>query len=197
MPRRICSTVRKPPQTLMLASPSPVEPAAPMSLSVYWPAPTIAESPTRPGTFQAIPLVVVTAEMSPPGATTAQLIVAVGARGLATPAGDAAERGRGVRALHHQVERLLARAQAVAAGDDDRLRGPARSGAQGTRRAHRVRDVEERAGGDSTRGGGEEFPPRHHIAHSMLPGKRNRLVLPAGRGAVNLPTVQRASTFRA
>ena len=87
MPRRICSTVRKPPQTLMLASPSPVEPAAPMSLSVYWPAPTIAESPTRPGTFQAIPLVVVTEEMSPPGATTSQLIVPVGRASIVSPAG--------------------------------------------------------------------------------------------------------------
>src|SRR2546427_9868512 len=42
------STVRKPPHTLMFDSPRPVDPAAPMSLSVYWPAPMIGLSPTRP-----------------------------------------------------------------------------------------------------------------------------------------------------
>jgi hypothetical protein len=52
------STVRNPPQTMMFASPSPVEPAAPTVLSVYCPAPTMAESPTLPGTFQERPLVV-------------------------------------------------------------------------------------------------------------------------------------------
>ena len=78
MPRRMYSTVRNPPQTLMLDSPRPVEPAAPTSLSVYCPAPMIAESPTRPGIFQASPLVVVTDEISPPGVTALQLIVPVG-----------------------------------------------------------------------------------------------------------------------
>src|SRR2546430_12833348 len=49
MPRRMNSTVRNPPHTLMLDSPRPVEPAAPTSLSVYSPAPMIGLSPTRPG----------------------------------------------------------------------------------------------------------------------------------------------------
>ena len=62
----------------MFASPSPVDPAAPTSLSQYCPAPMMAESPTRPGIFQASPLVVVTDEMSPPGVTASQLIVPVG-----------------------------------------------------------------------------------------------------------------------
>jgi len=35
----------------MFASPSPVDPAAPTSLSQYCPAPMIGESPTRPGIF--------------------------------------------------------------------------------------------------------------------------------------------------
>ena len=38
----------------------------------------IAESPTRPGIFQARPEVVVTDEISPPGVTALQLIVPVG-----------------------------------------------------------------------------------------------------------------------
>ena len=62
---------------MMLSSPSPVEPAAPMSLSVYCPAPMIGESPTRPGIFQLSPLVVVTDEMSPAGFTTFMLQVPV------------------------------------------------------------------------------------------------------------------------
>ena len=44
---------------MMFDSPRPVEPAAPISLSVYCPAPMIGESPARPGIFQARPLVVV------------------------------------------------------------------------------------------------------------------------------------------
>src|SRR5690606_39815792 len=64
MPRRMCSTVRKPPQTMMFGSPRPVEPAAPTSLSVYWPAPMMGESPARPGIFQESPLVVVIEEIS-------------------------------------------------------------------------------------------------------------------------------------
>src|SRR5436309_12428606 len=51
----------------MVDSPRPVEPAAPMSLSVYWPAPMIGLSPTRPGILNARPEVVVTEEISPWG----------------------------------------------------------------------------------------------------------------------------------
>src|SRR6478735_7422997 len=69
------STARKAPQTLMFASPRPVEPAAPTSLSQYWPAPMIGESPTRPGIFQERPLVVVHELMSPLAATSFMLIV--------------------------------------------------------------------------------------------------------------------------
>src|SRR5687768_18577604 len=77
MPRRMCSTVRNPPHTLMFDSPRPVDPAAPTSLSQYWPAPMIGESPTRPGIFHDSPLVVVTDEISPCGVTALQLIVPV------------------------------------------------------------------------------------------------------------------------
>ena len=77
IPRRMCSTVRNPPHTLMFASPRPVEPAAPISLSQYWPAPMIGESPTRPGTFHDNPAVVVTEDRSPWGVTALQLIVPV------------------------------------------------------------------------------------------------------------------------
>src|SRR5918993_1055402 len=59
------STARNAPHALIFASPRPVAPAAPTVLSQYWPAPMIGESPTRPGTFQAIPLVVVTELRSP------------------------------------------------------------------------------------------------------------------------------------
>src|SRR5881628_2405767 len=78
IPRRMNSTVRKPPHTLMFDSPRPVEPAAPMSLSVYWPAPMIGLSPTRPGILNARPEVVVTEEISPWGVTASQLMVPVG-----------------------------------------------------------------------------------------------------------------------
>src|SRR5258705_3604387 len=61
----------------MLASPRPVDPAAPTVLSQYWPAPTIGESPMRPGTFHESPLVVVTDDMSPPAFTAFMLIVPV------------------------------------------------------------------------------------------------------------------------
>src|ERR1041385_5884338 len=74
----MCSTGRNPPHTMMLSPPRPVEPAAPISLSVYWPAPTIGESPARPGIFQASPLVVVTDEISPLSLTRSRLIVPVG-----------------------------------------------------------------------------------------------------------------------
>ena len=78
MPRRMDSTVRNPPHTMMFDSPRPVDPAAPTVLSVYWPAPMMGLSPTRPGIFQASPLVVVTDEMSPCGVTALQLMVPVG-----------------------------------------------------------------------------------------------------------------------
>src|SRR5688572_10674881 len=75
MPWRMNSTARKAPQTLMFASPRPVEPAAPTVLSQYCPAPMIGESPTRPGIFHAIPLVVVTELRSPLASTAFMLIV--------------------------------------------------------------------------------------------------------------------------
>src|SRR5689334_2471612 len=75
MPCRMNSTARKAPQTLMFASPRPVEPAAPTSLSQYCPAPMIGESPTRPGIFHERPLVVVTDAMSPVAVTAFMLIV--------------------------------------------------------------------------------------------------------------------------
>jgi hypothetical protein len=59
----------------MLASPRPVEPAAPTSPSTYSPAPRIGESPTRPGIFHDSPLVVVTPQTSPLLFTPSQLIV--------------------------------------------------------------------------------------------------------------------------
>src|SRR4030095_9363648 len=75
MPIRMNSTARNAPQTLMLDSPRPVEPAAPTVLSQYCPAPMIGESPTRPATFHAIPLVVVTELRSPFASTAFMLIV--------------------------------------------------------------------------------------------------------------------------
>src|SRR5438046_10520428 len=77
MPRRMNSTVRNPPHTLMFDSPRPVEPAAPTSLSVYCPAQMIGLSPTRPGILNASPLVVVTEEITPWGVAAPQLIVPV------------------------------------------------------------------------------------------------------------------------
>ena len=59
------------------APPLPVEPAAPTSASTYSPAPSIGESPTRPGIFQDNPEVVVVAEMSPLASTAMQGIVPV------------------------------------------------------------------------------------------------------------------------
>src|SRR5687768_8427936 len=67
--------MRNEPHALIAASPRPVEPAAPTSLSQYCPAPTIGESPTRPGTFHDRPLVVVTDERSPAAFTAFMLIV--------------------------------------------------------------------------------------------------------------------------
>src|SRR6267378_4196332 len=74
-PFRISSTIRKEHSEKRLASPRPVEPAAPTSPSTYRPAPKIGESPTRPGIFHASPLVVVTPAISPLALTALQLIV--------------------------------------------------------------------------------------------------------------------------
>ena len=71
------STARNAPHTLMLASPRPVEPAAPTVLSQYCPAPMIGLSPMRPGIFHDSPLVVVTLAMSPAAVTAFMLIVPV------------------------------------------------------------------------------------------------------------------------
>src|SRR5687768_8729905 len=71
------STARKAPHTLMLASPRPVDPAAPTVLSQYWPAPMIGLSPTRPAIFQEMPLVVVIELRSPRASTAFMLMVPV------------------------------------------------------------------------------------------------------------------------
>ena len=75
IPCRMNSTARNAPHTLMFASPRPVEPAAPTSLSQYCPAPMIGLSPMRPGIFHDSPLVVVTEPMSPLAVTAFMLIV--------------------------------------------------------------------------------------------------------------------------
>ena len=59
----------------MFASPRPVDPAAPISLSQYCPAPMMGESPVRPGSYHESPLVVVTEQMSPVPLTAFMLIV--------------------------------------------------------------------------------------------------------------------------
>src|SRR6516225_9176566 len=64
-PRRISSTIRNEHRLYRLASPRPVDPAAPTALSTYRPAPRIGESPARPGIFHERPLVVVTPQISP------------------------------------------------------------------------------------------------------------------------------------
>ena len=58
-----------------------------MSLSVYWPAPTMGLSPTRPGTLKASPLVVVTEDTSPAGVTQSQLMVPVGRTAMCSASG--------------------------------------------------------------------------------------------------------------
>src|SRR5262245_25931330 len=75
IPRRIFSTIRKEQRLKRFASPRPVDPAAPTSPSTYSPAPSIGESPTRPGIFQESPLVVVTPEISPLEFMPSQLMV--------------------------------------------------------------------------------------------------------------------------
>jgi len=71
------STTRKLEQCSRLASPMPVEPAEPTSLSRYSPAPRIGESPTRPGIFHDSPDVVVVQPRSPWVSRTEQWIVPV------------------------------------------------------------------------------------------------------------------------
>src|SRR5215218_9624325 len=73
-PPRIASTMTNEHRPNRFASPRPVEPAAPTSPSTYRPAPRIGESPTRPGIFQASPLVVVTPQMSPAALIPLRLI---------------------------------------------------------------------------------------------------------------------------
>src|SRR5260221_4931972 len=91
------SPARTPPQILMLISPQPVEPAAPTSLSVYCPAPWIGESPRRPGSFHARPLVLVIEEMSPRALITLQFTVPVGGRGNTSPSGTSRYASLGLR----------------------------------------------------------------------------------------------------
>src|SRR5437870_8144848 len=74
-PRCISSAITNDPRPKRLASPRPVDPAAPTSPSTYKPAPSIGESPTRPGIFQARPLVVVVPQISPLEFTPLQLMV--------------------------------------------------------------------------------------------------------------------------
>lgn len=57
-PCRMNSTTKKLPQLRMTSSPCPVAVAAPMALSTYRPAPMMGESPTRPRSLKAMPLVV-------------------------------------------------------------------------------------------------------------------------------------------
>src|SRR5687767_5060979 len=85
IPWRMNSTARKAPHTLMFASPRPVDPAAPTALSQYWPAPMIGLSPTRPGIFHEMPLVVVI-ELRSPRASTALMLMVPVVNG--TPAGS-------------------------------------------------------------------------------------------------------------
>ena len=72
---RINSTIIKQLRLVRLASPRPVEPAAPTALSTYKPAPMIGESPTRPGILKLNPLVVVTAARSPLASSAEQWMV--------------------------------------------------------------------------------------------------------------------------
>src|SRR5208337_3592008 len=76
-PRLMPSTTRKLERFSRLASPTPVEPAEPSSLSRYSPAPKIGESPTRPGIFHDRPEVVVVQPRSPCVSSTEQWIVPV------------------------------------------------------------------------------------------------------------------------
>ena len=76
-PRRIPSTIRWLERFSRFASPTPVEPAEPTSLSRNSPAPRIGESPTRPGIFHDRPEVVVVQPRSPWVSSTEQWIVPV------------------------------------------------------------------------------------------------------------------------
>src|SRR5204862_1635551 len=74
-PWRIYSTTITLLHASRFASPRPVEPAAPTSLSTQTPAPKIGESPTRPGILNASPLVVVQPETLPFRSIALQMIV--------------------------------------------------------------------------------------------------------------------------
>src|SRR5262245_39808002 len=69
-----CTTLIDPP-TWITDSPRPVEPADPIELSQYIPAPTIGESPSRPGSFHDSPLVLVHAAIRPSASSPEQWIV--------------------------------------------------------------------------------------------------------------------------
>src|SRR6202795_1749237 len=103
-PARMYSTARNAPHTMMFDSPRPVDPAAPTSLSVYWPAPTMALSPTRPAILNARPLVVVTEEMSPAGFTMSRLIVPVGRTTIGVAGGTSSQSSLGLRLARHSSQ---------------------------------------------------------------------------------------------
>src|SRR5713226_5773131 len=75
LPWRMNSTVRWPSETRMLASPRPVDPADPTSLSVKQPAPMIGASPTRPGILKNRPEVLVQPPRSPRASTAERWMV--------------------------------------------------------------------------------------------------------------------------
>ena len=75
IPCRIFSTTVCAPQTRKFSSPRPVDPAPPTSWSSHSPPPIIGESPQRPGILKAMPLVVVTADISPFSFNAMQLMV--------------------------------------------------------------------------------------------------------------------------
>src|SRR4029079_78749 len=101
------------PTTLMHSSPTPVEPAAPISLSTYNPQPMSGESPTRPGILKARPLVVVMPERSPFASSARQLIVPQALSGL-------------IPSSRHKSSRLLEDAfgGGAYAGTSSRFGGP-------------------------------------------------------------------------
>src|SRR5947209_20535077 len=99
------STIVRAPDTRMFSSPRPVDPAPPTSWSTYSPAPIIGESPTRPGIFQARPLVVVTPDISPLAFNARQFMVPVGGW---TAISQAQARVASPAAGNHSLSRRLA-----------------------------------------------------------------------------------------
>src|SRR5207244_1317648 len=77
MPLSMYRTTENAPQTWITDSPRPVEPAEPMLLSQYIPAPTIGESPRRPAIFHDSPLVLVHAAIVPSAVSAETWIVPV------------------------------------------------------------------------------------------------------------------------